>query len=109
MIFLYEVTQKMKYRFVYIILLMVIGNLHGKEDNSTQPEKFTEKKNNTISLSRKDLCILFNIVIHFCVFIFLSEFGYRFQGNVFNHKWMFRMLWIASVKIFAKLLMIMLI
>ena len=53
----------MKYRFAYAILLTAFANLYGQEENSSQPKKSSKKENNTISLSRKDLCILFNIII----------------------------------------------
>ena len=62
----------MKYRFAYAILLTAFANLYGQEENSSQPRKSSKKENNTITLSRKDLCILFNIIIiHFYVSIFL--------------------------------------
>ena len=62
----------MKYRFAYAVLLTAFANLYGQEENSSQPRKSSKKENNTITLSRKDLCILFSIIIiHFYVSIFL--------------------------------------
>ena len=83
----------MKYCFIFLVHLIIVLFVHTQEDNSSSQD-ITENQNNTMGLSRKDLCIFFNAFhasIFFIIFsfwsynilYFIGEIRYYVKGNFY--------------------------